>query len=547
MRAGSGARLAPAGSGRSAPPAPSTTTSTRPAASRRAVATAGSTREVCASTSTAAAGGSLAGGGGWPGSAATIPAGRPRTPSVRSVAVTTGSSPADAPQRGRLDAVVRAVRAAPPPWLLVSTFVLTCGLGALLLLFGPDWVRESYVYQTAADVPDLSGRDVAVALALIVGAPAATAAGWWLAGRGYGAGGQPSDTAGPERRPALLVAGLAAGLAVLLVRLASAGVLDDLGAWTGYDDLIAARAAAFARLSFADFVLAYTVLPLLAGAAAADLLARPRARLPVAAVAALAVAAAAPGFLLYQKRIALTGLLLAAFVVLCRPLARRALAPSRAARRRAIRLTALAGAVLLAVYLALQLTPIVVDAARPAPSRFAAISFPEPGTLPARSKLENVLWQGTLGGLTRTAGPAIAYPAIYPALHPFYRVDLGLDLIGRGEQPDDNRSSWVAMFGEREGVNVVPYPFAFYAQGGLVVALVLSLVLGGLLRAGWLLLYIRAAGLAAACGGALVLLTCVLAGTDSVRNALLASYGTVWPLLGVLAARAGAALRARRA
>ena len=212
--------------------------------------------------------------------------------------MTIGSSPAGGAQRGRLDAVVRAVRAAPPLWLLVSTFVLTCGLGALLLLFGPDWVRESYVYQTAADVPDLDGRDVAVALALLVGAPAATAGGWWLAGRANRAsGGQPTDAPGTDRRPALLAGGLAAGLAILLARLASAGVLDDLTAWTGYDDLIRARQAAFARLSFADFVLAYTLLPLLAGAAASDLLARARgARPPVVAVAVLAVAAAAPGF-----------------------------------------------------------------------------------------------------------------------------------------------------------------------------------------------------------------------------------------------------------
>jgi hypothetical protein len=142
-----------------------------------------------------------------------------------------------------------------------------------------------------------------------------------------------------------------------------------------------------------------------------------------------------------------------------------------------------------------------------------------------------------LGPVTRTAGPAVAYPAIYPDRHPYYPVDLGLDRAGIGVAPDDNRTSFEAMFpgSPESGTNSVPFMFTLYAQGGLLVALLGAFLTGAGWRLAWNLCGEgHGRSLEMAWAGGLVIVFGVFIAGDSVRNSLLAYYGLLWPGLFVL-------------
>jgi hypothetical protein len=142
---------------------------------------------------------------------------------------------------------------------------------------------------------------------------------------------------------------------------------------------------------------------------------------------------------------------------------------------------------------------------------------------------------------TRTSGPAIAYPAIYPKRHAYYRVDLGLDAIGFGLAPDDNVTSYRELFPNNTagGTGSVPYMFTLYSQGGVWVALVGSLLVGVLWRIASLrTVERRNVTVLTSWAGALVIAFGVFIAGDSVRNSILASYGILVPGV-IVAALAG--------
>jgi hypothetical protein len=151
------------------------------------------------------------------------------------------------------------------------------------------------------------------------------------------------------------------------------------------------------------------------------------------------------------------------------------------------------------------------------------------------SHFEGLVWEVALGPTTRLAGPAIAYAALYPARHPFYPPDLALDVLGIGAAPDDNQTSWALLFPDNPGgTNSVPFAFVFYTQGGLVTAILGTLLLGILLGSAWRLVGGgRRGGGAAASLAALIIIFSVLVAGDSARNAAISSYGVVWPALAV--------------
>jgi hypothetical protein len=86
------------------------------------------------------------------------------------------------------------------------------------------------------------------------------------------------------------------------------------------------------------------------------------------------------------------------------------------------------------------------------------------------------------------------------------------------------------------GSITAPFQFALYGQGGLVPAVLGSIVLGFFIGAGWR--FVRAGPLpgdwGALFGAILVLLATNLA-LDSPRNSVLVSYGAVWGALFLIA------------
>jgi len=161
-----------------------------------------------------------------------------------------------------------------------------------------------------------------------------------------------------------------------------------------------------------------------------------------------------------------------------------------------------------------------------------ALTFPSQHQGRTRSRRELIILTSLFGPLLRTAGPAVTYPVIYPERHPYYAPDIGLDLIGLGATADDNVSSWNVIFLQTPGGNnSVPYQFTLFSQGGLPIVLLGSLLIGAAWRAFWQVGYLeRQRTIAGPAIGALAIIFGLSIAGDSVRNALVASYGIVWPL-----------------
>ena len=172
----------------------------------------------------------------------------------------------------------------------------------------------------------------------------------------------------------------------------------------------------------------------------------------------------------------------------------------------------------------------------------ARVTFPDPADAHVSSRGRFVITP-VLGLLTRTAGPAISYPAIYPAIAPFQPLETGLDLVGHGTAATDNVTTWNVLFPQYPGGNnSVPFMFALFSQGGVLRALIGAFLIGILLRGLWALTHARSSiSLYAPFHAALVVVFALHLAGGSVRDSLLASYGLVWPiglLLTVAFARA---------
>jgi len=151
---------------------------------------------------------------------------------------------------------------------------------------------------------------------------------------------------------------------------------------------------------------------------------------------------------------------------------------------------------------------------------------------PARN---NLLLATTVGLTMRNSVPAVYYIATFPERHPFYRLDLGQDILGFGAMPDDNQVVWSQMYPEMPGVVAAPYNFVLYSQGGLAISYMMSAVVGLAVGLIWALV-LKARGslaLRAAFGSVVVVGTMHLA-LDALRNTIIVSYGFAWGLVPLL-------------
>ncbi|KJS18995.1 MAG: hypothetical protein VR78_03740 [Hoeflea sp. BRH_c9] len=156
--------------------------------------------------------------------------------------------------------------------------------------------------------------------------------------------------------------------------------------------------------------------------------------------------------------------------------------------------------------------------------------------LVAQNPAKNNLFLATTVGLTmRNSVPAVYYIATFPERHPFYRLDLGQDILGFGAMPDDNHVVWSQMYPEMPGVVAAPYNFVLYSQGGLAISYMMSAVIGLAVGLIWALV-LKARGsiaLRAAFGSVVVVGTMHLA-LDALRNTIIVSYGFAWGLVPLL-------------
>jgi hypothetical protein len=380
------------------------------------------------------------------------------------------------------------------PWLaFLAIYLPTCYLRAILLLLSGGWI--------SIPLPDLTqpdARGVLVVVLVLLHVPPVLL---WMAAevsfRSLARRWPRREPGGPLEREPPWLAWLAflTALAVAGWSLHRADALSFLGAWFDYATYLAARRHLMARLTFFEFVNLYTVLPL---AGAYVLLVQKRRWWATVVVMTLIGLAQYP---LAQRRVLLTSALLmgAAWYVhaFVGP------AQSRVERRRPVRMV-LGGAVALYAFfvvLSLQWSPLA---------------------------------GATVGLLNRYAVPAIQYVVVFPRILPYYHVDIGLDMVGIGRMPDDSIQVAQVLAPGTDRTVSVPFQFVLYSQGGVLVALVGSLIMGALLGGSW----------AAVLGwpqltatrsllGALVMTLGAFLAMDSVRNAVTVSYGLAWGVLMV--------------
>lgn len=450
-----------------------------------------------------------------------------------------------------------------PLLLFALTYVLSCVVGAVLMLVGYDAFTALFEYFSGTDVPSLAGDELAVTLTLLLVAPV-------VLGIGYAAGlrlplARPARADGGSSRPELeaprwLPHAVFYLLAVVaLVSIFRAGALEDVGSWLDYGAWVSARSNVLERIGFAGFVNIYLLVPL---AAAWVLISGPgRSLLSLRAIPCLAptVIVVALELLLYMRKAAIVAVLVILFAFLIDTLRRR--------RRAGVPILVGTAAIAL-IYFAAVVVPVYADTSRTveqaieekppaagplAPSGGGAHEPAPPSPEVAASQEERLVELGSqlqfetrreaivlyslISPLTRTSAPALYYPVVYPDEHPFHPIDLGQDVLGFGAMPDDNVVVWRYMNPTIPGTTTAPFQFVLYSQGGLPVALLGSALAGLLLALLWRL--VRSPGLGStwsALLGSMVLLLGVYLAIDSPRNSTLVSYGVVWGFLFVLGA-----------
>lgn len=141
------------------------------------------------------------------------------------------------------------------------------------------------------------------------------------------------------------------------------------------------------------------------------------------------------------------------------------------------------------------------------------------------------------GLVNRTAFSAICYPIVFPEFVDYYPIDLGQDILGHGTMPDDANLVWNILNPTAKGEGSIAAPFfiVLYSQGGLLVAILGSFIVGFLLGFFWnIILKSRKNNGVSSAFGALILLLAVLLAMASGRDSLLASYGLLFPLVCLL-------------
>ena len=413
-----------------------------------------------------------------------------------------------------------------PLALYAIVYVFTCLLGALILLWHLQPFVALFELFNGIAVPTLVTGEIATNLRLLICAPLLFAVGYVL-------GMTIPVPKGPRRLAERLVANVNLEppwwlpqvffyvlTLVAFLTLARAGSFSRISSWTNYYEFVDARGELFRHISLIGFVNIYLLVPT---SAAWAVISAPRLNgmfwrmvrwNPL--VMALFVA-----LLLFQKKPAVVTLV----IVVTALILRHGPGDSRLVRRSVI-----AGSLaVLTVYFAAVVAPA-----------YSSVSTSLENNVQGRYRIESapaIVAYAMLAPLTRTAAPALYYPRVYPRHHAFYGLDVGQDLLGFGQFPDDNIVVWNAMNPGLAGTSAAPFQFSFYSQVGLKWTLMASALIGTMLALLWrvALAYVWPSIWRSLLGSLTILLSIYL-GIESVRNSLTVSYGVGWGILFVVCA-----------
>lgn len=429
---------------------------------------------------------------------------------------------------GALPPKVTWALARAPLLAFISVYLVTCALGAALMLLNWRPFVDLFEYFSGTPVATVTGSELAINLILLVAAPFFLWCGYEYALRR-----RLEGTPGAElvrrlvgkaelRTPSWLPQATfyaAAALAVASVRRGDS--FGNLSSWLDYEIWIEARAQTFLQLSFFEFVNIYLVVPMAAawtvvtergnGTAAFA-----RRWLPLLVTLCL-------GVLLFQKKTAIVSLLLILFAWLL------------FRGRRDLRRTGVAAVATVLAAGSLYLATVVVPVFSTSGDTVCGVETVECNWL--TEKVPAVVLYSAMSPFVRTSAPALYYPVIYPRDHDFYGLDVGQDILGFGSFPDDNLVVWRRMNPDRAGTTVVPFHFTLYSQAGVFGALLGSLVVGFLLGIAWRLArHPLVPREWSSLLGSLLIMFGIYVAIDSLRNSTVVSYGLGWGLAFVVAA-----------
>jgi hypothetical protein len=411
-----------------------------------------------------------------------------------------------------------------PLLVFLVIYVATCLLGAAMMVADyPHTFVVLFEYFSGTHVPHLTGSELAVEWSLLCGAPLALGLGYVLGTR---------IPVGRLSRPALarldarrLQAGpwLPVGAFVLCACLAGfsiirSGALAHVSAWLDYSRLIAARVEVFGRLRFFEFVNIYMFLPV---SAAWVLIGHRRGGVRGVLVRWLPLlfTLVVEG-LLYQKRPAIISLLIAG----CAWLLYHGAVAER--RRRIIRGAHLGIVAGLVVYFVGVVVPAYSTSSKASVcAEIRGVDCSLIGGVPVLAVYS------AMSPLVRTSAPALYYPIVFPAHHPYYGLDVGQDVLGIGTFPDDNGLIWRYQNPHLAGTSAAPFQFTLYSETGLIGALVQSFLIGVILALGWRV--VRSSAVPrewTSLLGAVELVFAVYLAISSPRAATTVSYGVLWGL-----------------
>jgi hypothetical protein len=413
-----------------------------------------------------------------------------------------------------------------PLALYAIVYLCACLVGALILLWHVQPLVAWFELFNGTTVPALSVDEIATDLRLLICAPLLFAAGYVL--------GITLPVPSRSRRlaermvrnvnleppwwlPHVFFYTLAL---IALVTLVHAGSLSRVGAWTNYYEFVNARGDLFAQINFIGFVNIYLFVPT---AAAWAVISTPRSTgvfwrgvrwSPLVMSVLLAL-------LLFQKKAAVVTLVIIISAVILRH--------GRGGRRFVRRGVVFGVVAVLVVYFAAVIAPA-----------YSTVSTSLENTVERHYSVEGtpaIVAYTMLAPLTRTAAPALYYPYIYPRHHPFYGLDVGQDVLGFGQFPDDNIVVWNSMNPGLPGSSAAPFQFSLYSQIGLKWTLMASPLVGTMLALWWRLslAYLWPSVWRSLLGSLTILLSIYL-GIESVRNSLTVSYGVGWGILFVVCA-----------
>jgi hypothetical protein len=448
-----------------------------------------------------------------------------------------------------------------------AVYLFTCYVGVAALLLSARF-RALYFIFAGADVPDLLWRDVLVIFTLVQIVPLVV----WLAYELGRRRARTSPAASAYRDDLASPVGVWIGraafstsVAIALYSLIRTGDLaHTVSAWFDYNEYVYTRFRFLDTLRFFEFVNLYTMLPLWA----AYLVLAERWR--PTRIAAVLVVPVLQYPLASRKPLLTSAILIGSAWYTYHRLGSRPRRP--APSRTHIATLFIAPACLYIFYLALTLQTVI----RPNSSPFRTLSslsleeqiaeakrraafrnlrrrlgsqsilykIAVPADLTSQYKdvianrTQAVILYTLLSPFTRTSISAVVYPVVFPDWHPFFHVDLGLDVLRIGTMPDDNvvvyRFLWPM---HHRGQIGAPFHVVLYSQGGMWVALGGAFAAGLCLSRCWMILIARerpAVG-ASLISGLLITFSVFLA-IDSIRNSMIVSYGVMWGALSIAAA-----------